>query len=182
MIPFILLLIETESDRTFLEAIYTQYHRLMYAQALQILRQSEDAEDAVSDSLVALAKKITLLRSFECNKLRSYVVITVRHTAISRLNRRRRENIDAGTAIEDLPGPDRPEDRLLSQAGVEGVKEAIRALPPREREMMLMRYFRDMTDEEIAEETGLKPVSVRVHLTRARKRLAQTLLGKEGEA
>ena len=39
-----------------------------------------------------------------------------------------------------------------------------------------MKYFREMTDEEIAEEIGVRPVSVRVHLSRARKHLAQLLL------
>ena len=42
----------------------------------------------------------------------------------------------------------------------------------------MMRYFREMTDEEIARETGIRPVSVRVHISRARKHLA-ALLGKE---
>ena len=48
--------------------------------------------------------------------------------------------------------------------------------------MMLMHYFRDMSDEEIAAATGLKAVSVRVHLSRARKRLAEMLSGKGEEA
>ena len=67
------------------------------------------------------------------------------------------------------------DNRLLEEAGIEGVKEAIRALPPREKDLMLMKYFREMTEQEIADETGLKPVSVRVHLSRARKRLARLL-------
>ena len=64
---------------------------------------------------------------------------------------------------------------MLEQAGIEGVKNAIRSLPPREKDLMLMKYFREMTEQEIAKETGLKPVSVRVHLSRARKHLAQVL-------
>ena len=59
LIPFVLLLIESDDDRRFLENVYLQYHRLMYVQALQILKQSQAAEDAVSDSLLALTKKNT---------------------------------------------------------------------------------------------------------------------------
>ncbi len=180
LMPLVFLLIDDEDDRAFLENVYLQYHRLMYAQALQILRQSQAAEDAVSDSLLALANKISLLRAFECNKLRSYVVITVRHTAISRLNKRGREQLPGDTALEEIAGTDRVDARLLEQAGIEGIKTAIRALPPREKDLMLMKYFREMTEEEIARETGLKPVSVRVHLSRARKRLAR-LLQERGE-
>ena len=81
MIPFVFLLIESDEDRLFLEGVYLEYHRLMYAQALQITRRSEAAEDAVSDSLLALMKKIDLLRTLPCNKLRSYLVITVKRAA-----------------------------------------------------------------------------------------------------
>jgi RNA polymerase sigma-70 factor (ECF subfamily) len=180
LIPFVLLLIESEDDRRFLENVYLQYRRLMYVQALQILKQSQAAEDAVSDSLLALTKKISLLRGFECNKLRSYIVITVKHTAVSRLNRGKREALPGDAAFDEIAGTERTDGRLLAQAGVEAVKDAIRALPPREKDLMLMKYFREMTEQEIAEETGLRPVSVRVHLSRARKRLAR-LLQERGE-
>ena len=175
MIPLVLLLIENEDDRACMENVYLQYHRLMYAQALRILRQSQAAEDAVSDSLLKLMKKISLLRTFECNKLKSYIVITVRHTAISRLNRLKREQLPGDETLEEIAGGDRVDIRLMEQAGIKGVQEAIRALPPREKDLMLMKYFREMTEQEIADETGLKPVSVRVHLSRARKHLARLL-------
>lgn len=180
MFPLVLLLIQDADDRAFMEGLYTEYHRLMYAQALQVLRQREAAEDAVSESLLQLIKKIDLLRALECNKLRAYVVITVKHTSITLLNRRKREQPTDGEQFWSLASDERTDDHLLEEAGIERVKDAIRALPSREKDLMLMRYFREMTDGEIAEATGLQPVSVRVHLSRARKRLAQTLRGKEG--
>ena len=176
MLPIIFLLLEDETDRQFMENLYAQYHRLMYAQALEVLRQSQAAEDAVSESLLALIKKISLLRTFDSARLRSYVVVTVKHLSITMLNKRQREKIDSGVTLEDLADAGRVDDRLLEEAGVERIRQAIRALPPREKDIMLMKYFREMTDEEIAEEIGVRPVSVRVHLSRARKHLAQLLL------
>ena len=182
MIPLIFLLIEDESDRAFMERVYTQYHRLMYAQALSILGSGDAAEDAVSDAIVKLIEKIDLLRSFDCKKLRSYAVITVRHAAITQYNRGKRQSAFPNDQLEEWPGSESAEEPLLAKAGVERIQEAIRRLPPREKELMLMKYFRELTDVEIARETGLKPVSVRVHLSRARGRLAELLGGgKEGQ-
>ena len=175
MIPLVLLLIENEDDRVFLERVYTEYHRLMYAQALRVLKQPQAAEDAVSDSLLALTKKISLLRTLERNKLRAYVVITVKHTAVSLLNRGKRETLPGDVTFDQLSGNDRVDDHLLAQAGVERIKDAIRTLAPRQRDILMMKYFRDMTEQEIGEALGLRAVSVRVHLTRARQRLAQAL-------
>ena len=181
MIPFVFLLIENDDDRRFLESVYLDYHRLMYAQALRITHNSAAAEDAVSESLISLAKKISVLRGLECNKLRSYAVITVRNTAITMLNRQKREILDGDVTIEEMAGTERTDARLMEQAGIEKIKNAISALPPREKDLMLMRYFQGLTDEEIAKATGLKPVSVRVHLSRARKNLARLLGGEEAE-
>ena len=180
-LPMVFLWLDQEEDRVFLTDVYTQFHRLMYAQALRITHSSEAAEDAVSDSLMALMKKIELLRSFPWNKLRSYVVITVKHTAITQVNRRKRERVDENASVEDLAGGRPIDEELLSRAGIEDIKAAIRTLPDRERNALMMRYFREMTEEEIAAEWGLKAVSVRVILSRARKRLAQLLEREEGK-
>ena len=178
-LPFVLLGLSREEDQAFLESLYTQFHRLMYAQALRITHSVPAAEDAVSDSLLALMKKIDLLRALPWNKLRSYVVITVKHTALTYVTRRQRERIDAFASVDEVPGGPPLDEGLMARAGIEGVKNAIRALPPRERDTLMMKFFRGLTDEEIAGAWGLKPVSVRVILNRARKHLA-ALLEREG--
>ena len=71
---------------------------------------------------------------------------------------------------------------MLAQAGVERVKDAIRALPARERDILMMKFFRELSDAEIAEALGIRPVSVRVHLSRARAHLAALLAGEEERA
>jgi len=175
LFPLFFLWIENDEDRLFLESVYLEYSRLMYAQALKITQNGEEAQDVVSDSMMALMKKIDLLRTLPCNKLQAYIVITVKHTAINLFHRKKRQRIDEGVAIEDLAGNGSVDQALLAQAGVENIKNAIASLPAREKEIMLMKYFRELTDEEIAQETGLRAVSVRVHLSRARKHLSQLL-------
>ncbi len=178
LLPLVFLLIENEDDRAFIEGLYTQYHRLMYAQAMRILNQSEAAEDAVSEALIALMKKISLLRAMECNKLRSYVVITVKHTAITMLNKGKRVQLPGDGTFDQIADANRTDDRLLAQAGVERIKDAIRTLPPREKDIMMMKYFRDMTEQEIGDTLGSRAGAVRVHRSRARQHLSQALADK----
>ena len=129
---------------------------------------------------MALTKKIPLLRTLPCNKLRAYLVITVKHQAINQYHRGKRETVAGAVAIEEMAAPGRTEDALLEQAGVERIKNAVLSLPAREKDIMLMKYFRTLTDEEIAVELGIRPVSVRVHLSRARRHLAELLQKEEG--
>lgn len=168
-------MLDNEEDRHFLEGLYMEYRVLMYAQALKITRNSQEAEDAVSEAMLALMKKIALLRTLPCNKLKAYVVITVKHMALNRYRKMKKESTMGDSAAEEMPGSAGTEEALLSRAGIEAIKAAICSLPEREKEIMLMKYFRELTDAEIAEETGLREVSVRVHLSRARKHLSGML-------
>lgn len=175
LFPFVFLMLDHEEDRLFLEGLYMEYRVLMYAQALKITRNTQEAEDAVSEGMLALMKKTALLRTLPCNKLKAYVVITVKHMALNRYRKMKRESTAGGIAAEEMPGSASTEEALFSRAGIEAIKAAICALPEREKEIMLMKYFRELTDAEIAEETGLREVSVRVHLSRARKHLSGML-------
>ena len=73
------------------------------------------------------------------------------------------------------------EDRLLESAGVEEIRDAIRRLGDRDRDILMMRYFREMSDREIGRELDLRPTAVRVRMSRARKHLVMLLQGREAE-
>jgi RNA polymerase sigma-70 factor (sigma-E family) len=53
----------------------------------------------------------------------------------------------------------------------------IAALPPKQRAVIALRFYEDLTDEQIAEILGCRPVTVRTHLMRALARLQAALPG-----
>lgn len=180
---FFLSLIEDEGDAAFMADLYQAHYRLMYYQALRVLKTPQDAEDAVSNAVIKLIKKIHILRTLPSNKQEAYLVITVRNTAINLFNQRkaRVEKMD-GQPMETVAADQRlgPEAQVQDRAGVEQVKDAIRQLPPREREALMMRYFQRLSDPEIASAMGIREVSARAVISRGRKRLRELL--EEGRA
>jgi RNA polymerase sigma-70 factor (ECF subfamily) len=175
---FLLLLEDQPDDAAFLEEVYHAYYRLLYGQALKVLRHPQDAEDAVQTAMMKLTRKISLLRGLERNKLASYLVITVRNTAINlyRQNKTRAERQmalapEAVTAWQEAG----PEAQAMGRDAVERVKAAIRQLPQRERDAMMLRYVQELTDAQVADSLGIQPVSARALLSRGRKRLKQML-------
>ena len=58
--------------------------------------------------------------------------------------------------IETLPAADNQEEMLERML----LKGAIEALPERERKIIILRYFRDMTQSEVAERIGVSQVQV----------------------
>ena len=72
-----------------------------------------------------------------------------------------------------------PEAQAMGRDAVDQVKAAIRQLPQRERDAMMLRYVQELTDAQVADSLGIQPVSARALLSRGRKRLKQMLT--EGE-
>lgn len=81
--------------------------------------------------------------------------------------------------------PERVESVADSQARLEahrGVVEAVLALGEPYREVVLLRYYQDLSPKEIAERTGRDPATVRSQLHRAHARLRERLDECEGRA
>jgi RNA polymerase sigma-70 factor (ECF subfamily) len=72
-------------------------------------------------------------------------------------------------------GPAPPADRDQPPPEFAGLFEAMKQLPPRERAVMALFYVLDLPVSEVADRMGLASATVRVHLTRGRRRLASIL-------
>lgn len=180
---FMMLLEDRPDDAAYLTEVYHQHYRLLYGQALSILRHEQDAEDVVQAAMLKLTQKVHILRGLDDNKLASYLVITIRNTAINHYHQnsaraKRQAEFQPALVVEDAQLG--PEAQLMDQSGVERVKAAIRRLPQRERDAMMLRYVQGLTDGEVAAALGIQAVSARALLTRGRKRLKIILQGEEG--
>jgi RNA polymerase sigma-70 factor (ECF subfamily) len=71
--------------------------------------------------------------------------------------------------------PPTPATQTLEDPMSGDVLAAVRQLPPKQRAAVALRYFEDKPVEEIAQLMECSPSTARVHLHRARQRLAQTL-------
>ena len=82
--------------------------------------------------------------------------------------------------VENLPleHPDPGQlQRLLEEHSGQQVRTALDKLPPRARMALVMRYYSDMTYEEIADSLGVRRAFVGVLLLRARHQLRDVLTG-----
>ena len=68
---------------------------------------------------------------------------------------------------------------LLRADEAEAMADALLRLPDRERELLRMKYYEELSDREIARLLGINSGSVRTYLTRARRKLGDIL--KEAE-
>ena len=79
-----------------------------------------------------------------------------------------------GEGVDHAAAPP-SQDRMAVDETSREVRSAVQALPPRDREVVVLRHFENMTPAEIAALTGQSKNAIEVRLHRVRARLAQAL-------
>ena len=117
--------------------------------------------------------------------LRPWLLRIATNEALNWLRSRRREREHvlgseaSDVAFEQLPGGADPEDAALTTERRETVRAALARLPEHYRLVLTLRFFNDLSYQEIAEQTGQDANTVGVQLLRARQLLKRELLAEE---
>jgi RNA polymerase sigma-70 factor (sigma-E family) len=152
------------------EELYATHYRRLVRLSVLLVRDVETAEEVVQDSFVAMHGRWKRLRDPE-NGL-AYLRQTVVNRSRSVLRRR-------GVAARHVPAPmpdAAPADEgVLAQSRRTEVLEALRALPERQREVLALRYYEDMSEADIAETLGISRGSVKSHASRGAAALRHLL-------
>lgn len=186
VLPLSILLIDDEEDRQFLMELYLQYKPLMYKVAYRFFSDDfAEADDAVSSSVERLCKNCGALREVNCNKRPSYIVSTVRNVCLTRLRqlKRQRLHFDFGPNSEEMAyvaGPEDVEDMVFNHILASDLLSAFPELKEKDRELIRLRHMDRLEYAEIAALTGLSEGAARTAISRAKHRLEQLAIRRQG--
>ena len=159
-----------------LAALVEQYASTLYRVAFSVLRNAADAEDAVQETFLrVLRHKATL------GEVRDHRVWLIRIVWNIVLDRKRRaksrpEIDDIGDLVRVLPATGlSAEERAAAAQHHAQMLQLVDSLPPKEREVLVLSAFEELSSVEIAEVLGVTESSVRSRLFRARNIMADRL-------
>lgn len=161
-------------DEAAFSRLVEAYQGPVYNLAYRMLGNAVEAEDAAQETFVRMYTKLHTYQ--QGRKLSSWVLSIASHYCIDRLRRRRGEwlSLDDEPLADVLPGHhDRPEEIVLSGETRDEVQYLVEKLSPPYRIPLILRYWYDLSYEEIAEITGLTVQAVKSRLHRARLQLAE---------
>ena len=154
-------------------ALVEPYISRAYRLAFGIIHDRQAAEDAVQEALVRAYRSLDNLE--EGRPFWPWFFRIVVNEALKQAKRSRRP------ALAPAP-PDTvesPEHALLAQEERERVWQAIHRLPPAHRAVILLRYYEELSEAEMAEVLGLPPGTVKSRLHYARQALERKLTAPE---
>lgn len=146
---------------------YLPYHPTFYRIAYRMLGNAADAEDMVQDLYVRLWNARSALEKVQ--NAEAYGVTLIRNRCIDRLRSAGyRVGREAVTSPSAPLANDQDAPLIDSQDDLRIIRQLADHLPDRQKEIFELRYFRDLSPEEIEKVTGLSAGNVRVLLHRAR--------------
>jgi RNA polymerase sigma-70 factor (sigma-E family) len=150
--------------------IYQTHYRSLVRLALLLVHDVPTAEEVVQDSFEAMHKASRRLR--ETEKALSYLRQSVVNKSRSVL--RHRTVVDKNAP---KPAPDMPSAEHGAIAAIERIEviSALRTLPDRQREALVLRYYADLSEAEIANTMGISRGAVKSHTARGMSALRSIL-------
>lgn len=156
-----------------------KYGSYCAAIAGNILDSGEDVEEVLSDAWLRAWNTIPPKRP---EHLKLYLARIARNLAFDRfreIHRSKRGGGEMVLALEELkeclPAQGNPEEQMHARELKESINAFLRTLPPRDREIFVLRYFSVESTAAIARKSRLSEAGVRTVLSRTRRNLKEHL-------
>ena len=155
-------------DTTGLPELFNAHYRRLLALAVLVSDDRATAEDLVQEAFARLHGRAL----DDPERALAYLRTTILNLSRSRLRRLRTARKHERTDDRVLPSAE--EDAILRD-GQRAVLAALRTLSPRQRQALVLRYWEDMTEVQVAAAMGLSTGAVKSHTSRGMAALRRTL-------
>ena len=165
-------LLDSEEEISKFELIYSTYKKQMYYTANNILKDSHLAEDAVHNAFLRIINNLEKIEDINSHKTKGLIVIIVKNVSIDiyRKNKKERDNTIFIYDLDDINGYDE-----INKNEIGDLEIAISKLPENYKQVFLLKFSHELTDNEISEILDIKPDNVRKRISRGREKLKNIL-------
>lgn len=162
-------LAERDAERL-VTTLYVEHYRALVRLAVLLVHDIQTAEEVVQDAFVAMHTGWRRLR--DTDKALSYLRQAVVNRSRSVLRHRTVVDKNAPKPAPDEPSAEQGAIALLERSAVIA---AIRELPDRQREAIVLRYYADLSEAQIAATMGISKGAVKSHTARGMAALRASL-------
>ena len=161
-------------DTKAFDEIVARHKRTVYSAARRLLGSHEDADEAAQIAFVRAWQALNGFRGE--SSLRTWLVRIVLN--VSKSLRAKAPPLDGLEGQEQLADTRAgSEDLLRRRESAVRVRRAVNQLPPRQREVVMLKVFSEMTHREVAQILGLSEGAVKAHLHQAVSNLRRLMAG-----
>lgn len=184
MLPSVITMIVDEDDREFMTRLFLQYRRIMYSEISKLIHDPYDIEDILQNAIIKLCDKISLLRDLDERRRISYIITTVRNLAKNYIRDNHvvsicsfdDDNLNLSDTISDGTDIDQT---IIVKEQLMDLSSVWNRLDGTSQSLLEGKYILMKSDAELGQMLGINPSSVRMMLTRSRRRALDLMTTKD---
>jgi RNA polymerase sigma factor (sigma-70 family) len=176
-----------EKDQAAYAALMKRYKKAVYFMILKMIRDTDDAEDLTME---AFAKAFRSLHRFKKDyTFSTWLFRIATNNTIDFIRKKKLKTMSLNTTMSDDSGnsvnidieddENNPQDEFIKSQRIEMVRIFVDKLPAKYRKLVQLRYFDELSYEEIAQELDKPLGTVKAQLHRSRELLYEIAAGKE---
>jgi len=172
-----LLLRAGRGDEAAFLLLYERHRTPVFRFACRMLGSAQQAEDVTQECFLSILRRPEAFQA-ERASLRTYLCAIARHLALKQLRKRGQETLVDEPPEEASRGAAGERDALstvIEAEAAEAVRQAVLALPPLQREAVVLFEYQELSLVDIATVCEVDVGTVKSRLHRARERLRRTL-------
>jgi RNA polymerase sigma-70 factor (ECF subfamily) len=163
-------------DREAFDALVRATYADTYTLAYRLTGDEEDARDVVQESYLRAYRGLKRFRGDAQFSTWMYrITANCAATFLGKRGKHRHEELPDDLVLDEDRPAGNPEASLDATNSRDRLHDALRALPPRLRAVVVLRDVYDLTHEAIAVELGISESAAKVRLHRARRKLREDL-------
>lgn len=150
--------------------------------AVSLLRSRQEAEDALQEVMLRLWQRRNELAGL--NSVEAFSITMTKNLCLDKLKSYKSRHQHAAPAEEFTPGSPEPGPEAITQLkdSYALMMNCFDALSEQQRLLLQLREVEQFSYDEIAECTGMRPATIRVMLSRARKKAREEYMRRSGES
>lgn len=176
-----------EKDQQAFAELMKRYKKPVYHMILKMVRNVDDAEDL---TIEAFAKAFKNLHKFKKDfTFSTWLFRIATNNAIDFIRKKKLETMSLNTSFKDENGEAvnidvqdeklDPQEEAIKTQKIELIRMFVTKLPPKYQRLVKLRYFKELSYEEIAKELEAPLGTVKAQLHRARELMYDLVKGKE---
>ncbi len=170
-------------DRAAFDELVRMTYLETYTLAVRLTGDEEDARDVVQETYLRAFRGVKRFRGDAQFSTWLYrITANCAATQLGRRARHRHDELSEEVGVADLRLAANPEPSVELGATRDRLREALGALPPRLRSVVVLRDIYDLPHDAIAAELGISETAAKVRLHRARRKLREELFPLPDEA
>lgn len=174
MLAFYMTLIEDADNQKKFEQLYLSSRKTVLYIANSILHDTYEAEDAVHEAFIGIARNIHKVGDVNSKRTSAYLACAVRNACYSILEKNHSNTEIPDDEIESFED-DSFEDLIENMENAEIIKNALGRLKYIYSDALIMHYGYGMTVQEIAEAFGNTEDAIRQRISRGKKALSEEI-------